>query len=447
MTFTILLALSGLTLSAVAIYYSVIGLTAIFAAAFWPIVVMGTTLEVSKLVAASWLKANWERVPFLMKTYMMVAVVVLMLITSMGIFGFLSKAHLDQGVPTGDIAAKVELLDEKIKTQRDNIDASRKALAQLDAQVNERLTRSTDDRGAERAVQIRRQQARERTQLQNDIAKAQTEISKLNEERAPVASELRKVEAEVGPIKYIAAMIYGDNPDANLLEKAVTWVIMVIVFVFDPLAVLLLLASQMTWVWYRKDKELSDTPDPYVADVGEKPTFNEIPAWEQDPPDTQAEGDSLTTESDQNIVKEATVAERIEPQLRLDPHQVGWMYPKRANIVDYKVTDDVDEELDKDDLPAQVGLEAWNKMIEEAEQAVRKESNLNLVPNATSSERIYDPIKIQEILQEEESKKKDLHDQETKSSNQENDNGRVNYVQNSEQSEKTLWQRIQDKKK
>ena len=406
MTFTILLALSGLTLSAVAIYYSVIGLTAIFAAAFWPIVVMGTTLEVSKLVAASWLKANWERVPFLMKTYMMVAVVVLMLITSMGIFGFLSKAHLDQGVPTGDIAAKVELLDEKIKTQRDNIDASRKALAQLDAQVNERLTRSTDDRGAERAVQIRRQQARERTQLQNDIAKAQTEISKLNEERAPVASELRKVEAEVGPIKYIAAMIYGDNPDANLLEKAVTWVIMVIVFVFDPLAVLLLLASQMTWVWYRKDKELSDTPDPYVADVGEKPTFNEIPAWEQDPPDTQAEGDSLTTESDQNIVKEATVAERIEPQLRLDPHQVGWMYPKRANIVDYKVTDDVDEELDKDDLPAQVGLEAWNKMIEEAEQAVRKESNLNLVPNATSSERIYDPIKIQEILQEEESKKK-----------------------------------------
>jgi hypothetical protein len=403
MTFTILLALSGLTLSAVAIYYSVIGLTAIFAAAFWPIVVMGTTLEVSKLVAASWLKANWERIPFLMKTYMMVAVVVLMLITSMGIFGFLSKAHLDQGVPTGDIAAKVELLDEKIKTQRDNIDASRKALAQLDAQVNERLTRSTDDRGAERAVQIRRQQAQERTRLQNDISKAQTEITKLNEERAPVASELRKVEAEVGPIKYIAAMIYGDNPDANLLEKAVTWVIMVIVFVFDPLAVLLLLASQMTWVWYRKDKELSDTPDPYVADVGKKPTEEELkddflPTYEEITP--KAEGDSLTTESDQNIVKEATVAERIEPQLRLDPHQVGWMYPKRANIVDYKVADDTSDEFDKDDLPAQVGLEAWNKMIEEAEQAAREEKDLSekMARHNWKEQNPNDTLKHQEKL-------------------------------------------------
>jgi hypothetical protein len=326
---------------------------------------MGTTLEVSKLVAASWLKANWERIPLLMKTYMMVAVVVLMLITSMGIFGFLSKAHLDQGVPTGDIAAKVELLDEKIKTQRDNINASRTALAQLDAQVNERLTRSTDDRGAERAVQIRRQQVQERTRLQNDIEKAQTEITKLNEERAPVASELRKVEAEVGPIKYIASMIYGDNPDANLLEKAVTWVIMVIVFVFDPLAVLLLLASQMTWTWYRKDKEKQaegDSPEgsidiveeqptvtapiiDQVADVSSDPTFNEIPAWEQDPPVETAEGDSLTTESDQNIVKEATVATLNDPQ------PVEWMYPKRASIIEYKVAEDTDEEIVDDEFP------------------------------------------------------------------------------------------------
>jgi len=325
MIFTILLAISGLTLSAVAIYYSVIGLTAIFAAAFWPIVVMGTTLEVSKLVAASWLKANWERIPFLMKTYMMVAVVVLMLITSMGIFGFLSKAHLDQGVPTGDIAAKVELLDEKIKTQRDNIDASRKALAQLDAQVNERLTRSTDDRGAERAVQIRRQQAQERTRLQNDIAKAQTEISKLNEERAPVASELRKVEAEVGPIKYIAAMIYGDNPDANLLEKAVTWVIMVIVFVFDPLAVLLLLASQMTYQWWRKEQDIVHTSPPDSLEKNnpsdaqlEEPTTEE-PTTEE--PTTEEPTDravwpppSLVWPFAPNINKKETVSNHDQPE-------------------------------------------------------------------------------------------------------------------------------------
>jgi hypothetical protein len=132
MIFTLLLALSGLILSAVAIYYSVIGLTAIFAAAFWPIVVMGTTLELSKLVAASWLKAKWTQIPILMKSYMLISVIVLMLITSMGIFGFLSKAHLDQSVPSSDIAANVALIDEKIKTERDNIEASKKALQQLD---------------------------------------------------------------------------------------------------------------------------------------------------------------------------------------------------------------------------------------------------------------------------------------------------------------------------
>jgi hypothetical protein len=356
MTFTILLALSGLTLSAVAIYYSVIGLTAIFAAAFWPIVVMGTTLEVSKLVAASWLKANWERIPFLMKTYMLIAVVVLMLITSMGIFGFLSKAHTDQAVPLGDTAAKVAFIDEKINNERETITIARNLIKQLDDAVigiqsgEGRELRNRDgsvriENPAERALAVRRSQARDRAALSRTIDEAQARIVALQEEKAPIASQLRAVEAEVGPIKYIAKLIYGDDPGKNLLEKAVTWVIMVIVFVFDPLAVLLLLASQMTWVWYRKDKEISVTPDPYVADVGEKPTFNEIPAWEQDPPDTQAEGDSLTTESDQNIVKEATVT------VPKDPHQVGWTYPKRASIVEYKVNEDADEEIVDDVFP------------------------------------------------------------------------------------------------
>jgi hypothetical protein len=145
--------------------------------------------------------------------------------------------------------------DEKIKTERENIDAARKALTQMDAQVNERLSRSTDDRGAERAVQIRRQQQAERTRLQNDISRSQSAITKLNEERAPIAAEVRKVEAEVGPIKYIANFIYGDNPDANILEKAVTWVIIIIVSVFDPLAVILLLASQYSFQWFRRAKE------------------------------------------------------------------------------------------------------------------------------------------------------------------------------------------------
>jgi hypothetical protein len=175
-----------------------------------------------------------------------------MIITSMGIFGFLSKAHLDQAVPTGDVQAQVALLDEKISTQRDNIETARTALKQMDSQVNELLARSVDDRGAERAVQIRRQQARERGALQADIAKSQAEIAQLNQQRAPVAAELRKVEAEVGPIKYIAALIYGDDPDANLLEKAVRWVIILLVVVFDPLAIMMVLAATESLKWRRE---------------------------------------------------------------------------------------------------------------------------------------------------------------------------------------------------
>lgn len=255
-----LLLLTGLTISAVAIYYSVIGLAAIFAAATIPIYIMGGSLEVAKLVCATWLKANWSRTPVLMKVYMTTAVLVLMFITSMGIFGFLSKAHTDQSLVSGDVQSKIAAYDEQIKTERENIDAARTALTQMDAQVNERLSRSTDDRGAERAVQIRKQQQAERTRLQKDITSAQANISRLNQERSPIAAEIRKVEAEVGPIKYIAAFVYGDNPDANLLEKAVTWVIILIVAVFDPLAVIMLLAAQMTFQWFRDEKKTAVEP-------------------------------------------------------------------------------------------------------------------------------------------------------------------------------------------
>lgn len=252
MLLTILMLLVALCLSSVAAFYSIVGLTAIFAAAVVPIVIMGSILEVAKLVVTVWLHEYWQQCRLAMKLYLVPAVGVLMLLTSMGIFGFLSKAHLDQAVPTGDVAAQVALVDERIRTERDNIEAARRALAQMDAQVDQRLSRSDDEKGAERAVQIRRAQAKERQQLQTDIAAAQKRIAALNEERAPIASQLRKVEAEVGPIKYIAALIYGDNPDANLLERAVRWVIIVLVAVFDPLAVIMLLAATESLVWERR---------------------------------------------------------------------------------------------------------------------------------------------------------------------------------------------------
>ena len=245
---------SGLTISAVAIWYSVAGLVSIFAAAVIPIIVMGVALEISKLIATVWLKLNWSRAPVFIRTYLLAAIAILMIITSMGIFGFLSKAHSDQSLVSGDVLAKISIYDEKIKTAKDNIDANRKALKQMDEAVDQVMGRSQDEKGADKAVNLRRNQQKERTRLQSEIAAEQKTIASLNEQRAPIAAEVRKVEAEVGPIKYIAAFIYGDT-DQTILEKAVTWVIIIIVSVFDPLAVILLLASQYSFQWFRQQRE------------------------------------------------------------------------------------------------------------------------------------------------------------------------------------------------
>ena len=242
---TYLLYFTAICLSAVAAYYSIAGLASIFAAAVIPIVVMGSVLEFAKLVVASWIYRSWNQIPILMRSYFVTALVILMCLTSMGIFGYLSKAHLDQAVPTGDVASKLAIYDEKIKTEKDNIDSARAQLKQMDAAVDQTMARSDDSKGAERSLQIRKSQQKERSNLLNEIGSAQGKIAKLNEERAPIASELRKVEAEVGPIKYIAALLYGDNPDQGILEKAVRIVIIMIVIVFDPLAVLLLMAASI----------------------------------------------------------------------------------------------------------------------------------------------------------------------------------------------------------
>jgi len=247
--------ISGLSISAVAVYYSVAGLVSIFAAAVIPIIVMGVVLEVSKLIATIWLKLNWQRAPFFIKTYMTMAVAILMIITSMGIFGFLSKAHSDQSLVSGDVQSRIAIYDEKIKTAKDNIEAGRKQLKQMDEAVDQVMARSKDERGANNANAIRRSQQRDRATIAKDIEANQKLIATLNDEAAPIRAEVRKVEAEVGPIKYIAAFIYDSNPDANLLEKAVTWVIIIIVSVFDPLAVILLLASQYSFQWFRKQEE------------------------------------------------------------------------------------------------------------------------------------------------------------------------------------------------
>jgi len=332
-----LLLLTGLIISAVAIYYSVVGLTAIFSAAVIPIIIMGSALEVGKLVCASWLKANWERAPRFIKYYMIISVVVLMIITSMGIFGFLSKAHNDQNLVSGDVQSKIAIYDEKIKTAKDNIDANRKALKQMDEAVDQVMGRSSDEKGAEKAVQIRRSQQKERARLQSEITTEQKAIAAVSQERAPIAAEVRKVEAEVGPIKYIAKFIYGEKgADENMLERAVTWIIILIVIVFDPLAVIMLLAAQMTFGWKKdEDEHLLHTTVPHT----------ETPVAGVDEPINEVE--EITPTHTEEVPSET---------------------PSTALGGDITAPEEKPAEM-VEDIP----LEQWNKMIEEAEKEVEKE--------------------------------------------------------------------------
>ena len=249
MLFGYLTLFTALIISLSAAVYSILGLTAIFAAAFWPIVILGGSLEFGKIITTLWLHKYWDRAELQYKLYLCSAVAILMLLTSMGVFGFLSKAHSDQSLVSGDVGAKIAIYDEKIKISRENIDANRRALKQMDEAVDQVMGRSSDEKGADKAVAIRRGQNAERQRLLKEIDAEQKKITALNEERAPIAAEVRKVDAEVGPIKYIAALIYGDNPDANVLEHAVRWVIILIVVVFDPLALTLLLAATKTLEW------------------------------------------------------------------------------------------------------------------------------------------------------------------------------------------------------
>jgi len=460
---------SGLTVSAVAIYYSVAGLVAIFSAAVIPIIVMGVALEISKLAGTVWLKQNWSRAPYFIRAYLLAAIAILMLITSMGIFGFLSKAHSDQSLVSGDVQSRIAVYDDKIKTAKDNIEANRKALRQMDEAVDQVMGRSSDEKGADKAVQIRRSQQKERARLQAEIAAEQKIISQISEERAPIAAEVRKVEAEVGPIKYIANFIYGDDPDANILEKAVTWVIIIIVIVFDPLAVILLLASQYSFQWFRKQEEITEGDSPRgTTDVidTEPPTVTPI----QTPWPFMAADEALVKEANEKIAE-------IDREVDVDA--------VLASVEDIKEQEET------------TALVEWNKMIEEAEKAVEEEKDLDdhaIIDSAHDSEKeamrrwkeenpdsslkqqrrmfdrgVIDKLPWEEYLKAEadftddeaaeeaakwameqiDIKKKDSElDGERTGAPDQAVQGRIaGYHQNAEQNERTLWQRIQDAKK
>jgi len=385
---TFLMFIAAVILSCIAGYYSVIGMTSIFSGAFIPIILMAGTLETSKVIVASWLYNNWRKTPILLKSYLTAAVVVLMFITSMGIFGFLSKAHIEQAangeqqqaeisrlqqqidaqtqvVQTaqkrlndlntngegGDAAynariaqanriieqanaqvqpqideqqriidaekAKIELRAKDVQTQVDDVD---RQVANLDAIVKalidqkktsqaqykqDQQKKARDDLAAQKAKLIKQidqmrnasnptmdaakaeitrirakvdadvKQARDTinsltselgknvdtAKLQGDIdaqtsrMKAATDaLDRLTAEKFKIESDSRKLEVEVGPVKYIAQMIYGDQVDSSLLERAVRWVIMTLIFVFDPLAVLMLIASNQGLAEWKSER-------------------------------------------------------------------------------------------------------------------------------------------------------------------------------------------------
>ena len=252
MFLTLLTFLSAISISVIAAGYSIVGLATLFAGAVVPIIAMGSALEVGKLVAASWLYHNWNSdVPRLLKSYLFGAIIILIFITSLGIFGFLSKAHLDQVKPVSGNNIKIELLDKQINQQNLIIERAEKQINLLDKALEVYIDKEYVSRG----LKERKKQEEERTLLTNTINEASDKIAELTNQKASLSLEQNKIEAEVGPIKYVAELIYGEQAQDNF-DKAVRFVILILIFVFDPLAVLLLIAANISLRQWRKKRNL-----------------------------------------------------------------------------------------------------------------------------------------------------------------------------------------------
>ena len=481
--------LSALTISAIAIYYSVAGLAAIFAAAVIPIIIMGVALEVGKLVTAVWLHRFWKQATWWLKTYLSIAVLVLMFITSMGIFGFLSKAHIEQTSLSQEQVALIDTLNDKETRAQGKIERWRGELDRLlkgeDVRVDSliekeqegldkiyarikqekdgyradatskveqqqlRITQAQERRDAEiaaaekkfegsfggskqyeeavnkakqnelsvasraqkeilaineqldidlKAVDSKyakdiedinkrindlRNQANNKTQdiegriteLEGFIETEQKVIDEVREEKFGYEKEYRKLEAEVGPIKYIAEFIYGEQADNNLLEAAVRWVIIVIIFVFDPLAVLLLIASQYTFNWNREQKggSLPGKPDldPEPSDPEPQPQVEEPQETVEEPrPEPQLskknDGQYLLWNDLDPEPQESVTEEEISPQKSVDPNQLELDFKKKTK------KEEIKKETEKGYLPT-INPFFYDKEAEQVKQKIKAE--------------------------------------------------------------------------
>ena len=480
MLFGLITFLTALTISSVAIYYSVAGLVAIFAAAAVPIIIMGTSLEVGKLVTAVWLHKNWKKAPLFLKTYLSIAVVVLMLITSMGIFGFLSKAHVDQNLSSDTVTQRIEIIDNKIKAENSYIVRQKDVLTRLsgqdkgnesrfnqDIQIEQKKiddaykrlevldadVKAYTDQGSgflkgdnvKRGLEVRKSQQPERDRINQQITVAQENINKLRAqinstlasntveikaieknifdaqgrieslviEQEPLKGQLMKLESEVGPIRYIAEFVYGEQADRNLLEEAVRWVIITIIFVFDPLAVLLLIASQYTFRWRYIDKHGEEPDAPTTPPAPKTPPKAPTPTPAPKPTggqsltkivekqkqvQTKPNPIKLSSIAEKKVIKTTPSAESVpttidtqkqEKELRRAEYEAkeqSWQGAKQAwkqanpedtihRHKDMYIMGMIDK-LPWEDFVAEeppMPLDQWNKMIAEAEKVAEQE--------------------------------------------------------------------------
>ena len=249
MFLTYLTLISGISLSIIAAGYSIIGLAALFAGATTAIYAMGGALEVAKLVMASWLYNNWNSplLPKSIKYYLTSAVVVLIFITSVGIFGFLSKAHLDQVVPESNNALQIEIIDEQIEQRQKTIDRSQKQLTRMDDLIETQSEETSwFTSSSQKAITERNNQKLERLSLEETIDQSLNKINELSDKKSGIRTEQLKIEADLGPIKYVAEFIYGDEA-VNHFDKAVRIIIIILIFVFDPVAVLMLISANISF--------------------------------------------------------------------------------------------------------------------------------------------------------------------------------------------------------
>jgi hypothetical protein len=273
MLLTILLLISGLAVSIIGAYYSILGLAALFAGAYWAVFTMGITLEIAKLVTVSWLYRNWklDLLPKTIRLYLLSAVIMLVLITSVGIFGFLSKAHLDVSAPNSGNRLLVKNIERQIESEKKAIDGAQKVLNQLDKALDKYIDMEYVTKG----LQEREKQRVERNRANDIITNSSKKITTLSNEKLKYDKEQLSIDKEVGPFKYVAELIFGDADDDNL-DRAVRLIIILLILVFDPLAVLMLIAVNVSIKEYQRNKGIKNKEEDLEKKIERLQKKNEV---------------------------------------------------------------------------------------------------------------------------------------------------------------------------